>query len=165
MIGVPSAPNATGAVFAISASPAAYNGGNPVADERRRRNRHRRAKPGRPLDERPKAKRDQQRLDPLIGRQCRDRAFTFSNSPVSTVSTYKKHGRKHDPADWETAQSTPRSPPPPRPIAGIPYTPIATTSAVVRPTAAALAPTSRVIPESPVPQMTGARRQQRGQNF
>ena len=66
MIGVPSAPKATGEVLASSARPAACSGLEAGPDQQRRRDGHRRAEPGRPLDEGPEAEGDQQRLDAAV---------------------------------------------------------------------------------------------------
>ena len=86
MIGVPSAPKATGAVLPISASPAACERLEAEADQHRRRDRDRRAEAGRAFDERAEAEGDEQRLDAAVRRERRRSSrLTTSNWPVSTV--------------------------------------------------------------------------------
>ena len=59
-------------------------------DQQRRADRDRRAEAGRPLDEGAERERDQQRLDPAIGRQPGHRRLTISNCPDATVRLYRK---------------------------------------------------------------------------
>ena len=106
MIGVPSAPKATGAVLAISASPAAYSGGKPAPIISAAEMATGVPKPAAPSMNAPKLKRS---AAPACAdrRQRGDRSFTFSNSPASTVSTYKKTAVEHDPADRKQAEAGP----------------------------------------------------------
>ena len=66
MIGVPSAPKATGAVFAISERPDAASGEKPSPIRIARGHRDRRAEAGRAFEERAEAERDQQQLQPPV---------------------------------------------------------------------------------------------------
>ena len=66
MIGVPSAPNATGAVFAISDSADASSGWKAEADQHRAGDGDRRSESGRALEERAEAERDEQQLQPPV---------------------------------------------------------------------------------------------------
>ena len=66
MTGVPSAPNATGAVFAMSDSADASSGGNPSPIEHRARDGDRSSEPGRALEERAETERDEQKLKPPV---------------------------------------------------------------------------------------------------
>ena len=72
MIGVPSAPNATGAVFAMSDRPDAVSGLKPSPMSSRARDRDRRAEPRGALEERAEAERDEQELQPRVRGHARD---------------------------------------------------------------------------------------------
>ena len=69
-IGVPMAPNATGAVLAMSDEAGRVERREPESHQQRRADGDRRAEPGRAFDERAEGERDEQRLDAAIGRQA-----------------------------------------------------------------------------------------------
>ena len=70
MIGVPSAPKATGAVFAMSDRPDASSGAKAERDEERARDGDGRPEARRALEERAEAERDEQQLQAAIVRQA-----------------------------------------------------------------------------------------------
>ena len=71
-IGVPIAPNATGAVLAIERETGGVKRREAQTVEQSGGNRDRCAETGRPLDERTERERDEQRLDAPIGGEPRD---------------------------------------------------------------------------------------------
>ena len=137
MIGVPSAPNATGAVFAKQRKPGGVERREAGADHQRRRDGDRRAEAGGPFDERAEAEGDQQRLDATIGRQRGDRGFDLFELARLDRERVQEHGREHDPADREQAKARPYTAAATAVCHGMPKTPIATASAVIKPAAAA----------------------------
>ena len=85
MIGVPSAPNATGAVLAISVSPAAYSGGNPAPIKQRAEIATGVPNPAAPSRNAPKLNAINSACSRRSGDIATTDAFTFSNAPASTV--------------------------------------------------------------------------------
>jgi hypothetical protein len=83
--GMPSDPNATGAVLPMSASFRRFERFEAQPDHERPRDRHRRAKTRRAFDEGAKAKRDHQRLDASITRNTGDLPLQHRELPVSTL--------------------------------------------------------------------------------
>ena len=75
------------------------------ADQQRGRDGHRRAKPGGPFDERAEAKRDQQRLNALIGRQRNDRSLDDLKLSRLDREHVQEHRGQHDPADRKQAEA------------------------------------------------------------
>ena len=103
-IGVPIAPQATGAVLAIRQSKAAWNGSEPQPDQERRRDRHRRPEPGRPLDERPERERHQDRLEPPVAREPGDRRLhhvELAGRHRDVVEEDRRHDQPDDPEQRE----------------------------------------------------------------
>ena len=86
VIGVPSAPNATGEVLANQRQAGGIQRREAQADHQRGGDGHRRAETGGPFDKRAERKGDQQRLHAPIGRNARPpNRLTTSNCPARTV--------------------------------------------------------------------------------
>jgi len=103
--GVPIAPHATGAVFAIKFKDGRLEWPKAQADHESACNRYRRAKPGGPFNERSKAKRYQQQLQPPIRRDCCDgllHDFKLSGLDRNVV---EKNSGNNNPHDFQQAES------------------------------------------------------------
>ena len=101
----------------------------PQPDQERRRDRHRRTEPGRPLDERPERERHQDRLEPAVAREPGDRRLHHLELAGRHGDVVEEDRRHDQPDDPERRR---RRPPPPRwPAiirAGIPKTNQATSA-------------------------------------
>ena len=98
MIGMPIAPNATGAVFAIRHSPAVQRL-EAEADEQRRRDRDGRAEAGRAFEECAEREADQQHLQALVvGDRQHGRANDVELAGLHD-DLVQEHGRDDDPRD------------------------------------------------------------------
>jgi hypothetical protein len=73
------------------------------ADEHARRNRHRRAEPGGALEKRAEAERDEQRLQPTVVSQRRDRLLDHLEAARANRNLIQQHCGVHDPADGKHA--------------------------------------------------------------
>jgi len=137
MIGVPSPPNATGAVLAISVSPAAYSGGNPAPINSAPDIATGVPNPAAPSKNAPKLKAIKSACNRRSGEIDTTDALTLSNDPASTVRTYRKTAVN---TIQPIGNKPKHAPKPAAAIAdfhGMPYTPIAIASAVNNPAAAA----------------------------
>ena len=104
MIGVPSAPNATGAVLAMSERPEACERREAEPDQQRRGDRHRRAEAGGALEERAEAKAIRSTWSaPVGGEAARCSSGSTSNVPALTAQVVQEDDVEHDPADREQA--------------------------------------------------------------
>ena len=103
MTGVPIAPNATGAVLAISDSPEAESGEKPRPINMRRGDRHRRAEARRAFEERAEAKGDEQELQAAIGGDAGEAALQDLELAVLDGEVVQEDDVEDDPADREQA--------------------------------------------------------------
>ena len=138
MIGVPSAPKATGEVLANSASPAAYRGEKPRPINSAAEMATGVPKPAAPSTKRAEAKGDQECLHPPVGRDGGDRLLDDVELAGADGEMKQEHGGQHDPTDRQQAEAGAVWRPPPAPRrAGMPKPAIATSRAAARPTIAA----------------------------
>jgi hypothetical protein len=93
MIGVPSAPKATGAVLAISERP----------DEDRGSDRNRRSEPGRSLEEGAEAKGDEQELEPAVAGDPGEAFLEHLEMAFLLGQVVEKNDVEDDPANREKA--------------------------------------------------------------
>ena len=104
---MPSDPNATGAVLAMSASDAAMIGSKPRPGEHRRRDGDRRPEARDAFDERAEAERDEQELDAAIAGQPRERPADDVEVAALDREVVEEDRAHHDPADRPQAERHP----------------------------------------------------------
>ena len=90
MMGVPSAPKATGAVLAISERPDAESGENPSPISMAAGDRNRRTETRRALKKRAERKSDEQQLQPPVVADCADRALQHLELALLLVQADKE---------------------------------------------------------------------------
>jgi hypothetical protein len=93
MIGVAIAPNATGAVFATSATDAAWERPEAERDQHHRRDRDGRPEAGQRLDQRAEREGDQHRLDALVVGDPGDRPPQHGEVPRGRPSRCRPRSR------------------------------------------------------------------------
>ena len=93
MIGMAIAPNATGAVFETSATPAAFIGWKPRPTSIDSRDRDRRAEARQGLEQRPEERSDDDRLDALVVGHALERAPQDGEVPGSDRSCCRSRSR------------------------------------------------------------------------
>ena len=103
-IGTASAPKATGAVLATSATVAALTGLKPSAISMTHGDRHRGAEAGQRLEQRTEAERDDDRLDPLVGADLLERAAQHVEVPGRHGQVVDPDRVDDDPQDREEAE-------------------------------------------------------------
>ena len=130
MIGTAIAPNATGAVLATSATRRRLERPEAQRDQHHRADRHRRAEPGERLEQRAEGERDDDRLDPLVVADLRERAAQHVEVAGLDGQVVDPDRVDHDPEDREEAERRAfAAAPAASGRRGIEYTAIATTIA------------------------------------
>ena len=137
MIGVPSAPKATGAVLAISERPGGGERREAEADQDRRGHRHRRAEARGAFEERAEAEGDQQQLQAAVVGDVGDVSCSTSNEPVLLGQLVQEDDVEDDPADRQQPEEAAVERGEPRHFAGMPKAKTATMNALTRPRIAA----------------------------
>ena len=107
-IGIASAPKATGAVFATSATVAALTGLNPSDISMTTEIATGVPKPGEGLEQRTEAEGDDDRLDPLVGADLLERAAQHLEVAGRHGEVVDPHRVDHDPQDREEAEEAHR---------------------------------------------------------